>query len=66
MYGGLSLSRGTKGYTLAFVGTINQECTKVYSCAKMKIRRKEELSVALLQDIFVEWAKSYYQNNRKK
>ena len=31
MYGALSLSKGKKGFTLAFVGTINRECTKVYS-----------------------------------
>ena len=31
----------------------------------MRIQRKEEISVALLRDIFVEWAKSYYIHNKK-
>lgn len=40
MYGSLSLSKGRKGYTLAFVGTINAECTKVYSDCKVGIKDK--------------------------
>jgi len=31
MYGGLSISKGANGFTLAFVGTIDKNCTKVYS-----------------------------------
>jgi|JI61114C2RNA_FD_contig_111_512270_length_1483_multi_3_in_0_out_0_2 hypothetical protein len=31
MYGGISISKGANGYTLAFVGTIDKTCTKVYS-----------------------------------
>lgn len=40
MYGALSVSRGHKGYTLAFVGTINAECTKVFSDCKVNIKDK--------------------------
>ena len=31
MYGSLSISKGEKGYTLAFVGTGKDDCTQVYS-----------------------------------
>lgn len=31
MYGALSLSKGKKGFTLAFVGTSSNDSTKVYS-----------------------------------
>lgn len=31
MYGGISISKGANGFTLAFVGTIDKNCTKVYS-----------------------------------
>ncbi len=48
MYGAISLSKGKGGHTLAFVGTINNECTKVYSDIKMQIKKKEEIPVALL------------------
>ena len=40
MYGALSVSKGAKGFTLAFVGTINNECTKVFSDIRMEIKRK--------------------------
>ena len=41
MYGALSLSKGKKGFTLAFVGTCSNDCTKVYSECKVGIKRKE-------------------------
>ena len=66
MYGALSISKGKKGFTLAFVGTINNECTKVFSDIKMNIKKKEEIPVATLEDLFINWAKSYYQTNNKK
>jgi hypothetical protein len=31
MYGAISMSKGANGFTLAFVGTIDKNCTKVYS-----------------------------------
>lgn len=40
MYGAISLSKGSKGYTLAFVGTINNDCTKVYSDCRVNIQAK--------------------------
>lgn len=41
MYGGISISKGKGGYSVAFVGTTNNECTKVYSACKAKVPRKE-------------------------
>lgn len=40
MYGALSISKGAKGHTLAFVGTINNECTRVFSDCKIGIKDK--------------------------
>ena len=40
MYGSLSISKGSKGYTLAFVGTTNNGCTKVYSECQTGIKSK--------------------------
>jgi hypothetical protein len=40
MYGGISISKGKGGYSVAFVGTINNEGTKVYSACKSKVPRK--------------------------
>jgi hypothetical protein len=37
VYGGLSLSRGKKGHTLAFVGTYSRDLTKVYSNSKTNL-----------------------------
>lgn len=67
MYGAISLSKGTKGkFTLAFVGTINNECTKVFSDCKVDISSKDSIPVKDLENIFVEWAKSFFQANNKK
>lgn len=65
MYGALSISKGQKGHTLAFVGTINSECTKVFSACKYGIKDKENIPVKEFEEIFVNWAKSYYQLNKK-
>lgn len=40
MYGALSISKGKKGNTLAFVGTINNQCSKVFSDCKVEIKDK--------------------------
>lgn len=40
MYGALSISKGQKGYTLAFVGTTNSDCTKVFSDCKTGLKSK--------------------------
>jgi len=40
MYGGISISHGSNGYTVGFTGTINNECTQVFSASKTKIKKK--------------------------
>jgi hypothetical protein len=65
MYGALSISKGDRGHTLAFVGTINSECTKVFSACKYGIKDKENIPVKDFEEIFINWAKSYYQLNKK-
>lgn len=40
MYGAISMSKGANGFTLAFVGTIDKNCTKVYSEAVVGIKKK--------------------------
>ena len=66
MYGALSMSRGKNGFTLAFVGTIANDCTKVFSDVKLGIERKEEIPSVMLEDIFVNWAKNFFQTNSRK
>ena len=64
MYGALSLSKGKKGFTLAFVGTCSNDCTKVYSECKVGIKRKEEIPREVLDKIFYNWAKTFYKNTK--
>lgn len=66
MYGGLSISKSKKGgNTLAFVGTGNSECTKIYNQCKAGIKSKENISVEILEDMFVRWAKNFFMSNKK-
>ena len=47
MYGAFSISKGKKGFTLAFVGTLNQENTKIYNYCKTGYARKEGIKGVL-------------------
>lgn len=49
MYGAVCLSKGKNGYTLAFVGTISNDCTQIYSDVRVNIARKEEIPVNTLE-----------------
>lgn len=40
MYGSFAISRGKKGFTLAFTGTVNNEFTKVFSYCKTGYKNK--------------------------
>lgn len=51
---------------MAFVGTINNECTKVFSDCKIGIKDKENIPVKDLEDIYVNWARSFYTTNNKQ
>jgi hypothetical protein len=61
MYGAFSISKGKRGFTLAFVGTLNSENTKVYSMCKIGYKRKEDIPKADFDAIFLNWAKYYVQ-----
>lgn len=64
MYGAFSISKGKKGFTLAFVGTLNSENTKVINYCKTGYKRKEDIPKADFDTIFLNWAKSYVQENK--
>ena len=65
MYCGISFSKGPKGFTLGFVGTISKDFTELHSDSKCRIQAKEQVPVNVFETIFIEWAKKYYQNNKK-
>ncbi len=61
MYGALSLSKGKAGFTLAFVGTLNSQNTRVYNYCKLGFKKKEDIPEADFYTIFLNWAKNYVQ-----
>ena len=65
MYGAFSISKGKRGFTLAFVGTLNSNNTKVFSYAKIGYKRKEDIPRKDFEVIFLSWAKSYVQANKE-
>lgn len=64
MYGAFSLSKGKKGFTLAFVGSLNTKNTKVFSQCRIGYKRKEQIPQADFDSIFLNWAKNYVQENK--
>lgn len=40
MYGAISISKGRRGYTLSFVGTISKDFAELYSNFKVNIKSK--------------------------
>ena len=66
MYGALSISKNKQGYTLAFVGSINDDCTLVYSDVKVRLQDKEGIKVEVMQEMFINWARSYYRQSGRK
>lgn len=63
MHGAFSISRGRKGFTLAFVGSLNNSFTKVYNQCIVGYPKKEDIPSADYQAIFLGWAKSYVEEN---
>lgn len=47
MYGGISISKGKNGFTVAFVGSITDDLSKVFSFCKTGIKNKEVIDQAL-------------------
>lgn len=46
MYGSFAISKGKKGFTLAFTGTIDQNFTKVFNSCKTGYKNKETIPQA--------------------
>jgi hypothetical protein len=64
MHGAFSISKGKKGFTLAFVGTLNSENTKIFNYCKTGYRNKEDIPKADFDAIFMSWAKNYVSENK--
>jgi hypothetical protein len=56
----MSYSKSTNGdFTLGFVGTTNNNQTKVYSYCSVKIPRKEAVSSSVMIDFYKNWIWQY-------
>ena len=64
MTGSFSISKGKKGFTLAFVGTTNPELTKVFNYCKVGFPSKESIPIAEYESVFKNWARSYVLANK--
>ena len=65
MYGAFAISKGKKGFTLAFNGTTDNMFTKGFSYAKTGYKNKESIPQADFEAILVNWAKNYVGVNKK-
>lgn len=65
MYGAFAISKGKKGFTLAFNGSLDQNFTKCFSYAKTGYKNKESIPQADFEAMLVNWAKSYVGENKK-
>jgi len=65
MYGGIAISKGKKGFTLAFTGTLDNAFTKVFTYCKTGYQSKEAIPQADFETIFVNWAKKYCSLNKE-
>ena len=65
MYGSFAISKGKKGFTLAFVGTTNNEFTRVFSYCKTGYKNKDTIPIEDFEQILVNWAKRYVLLNKK-
>lgn len=64
MYGAIAISKGKKGFTLAFVGSLDQNFTKVFTFCKTGFKSKENIPQAEYENIFVNWARNYVATNK--
>lgn len=63
-YCSLASSKGKGGFTISFVGTLNNSASKVYSNYGIRLARKERIEEKLLKDWFVNWIKNYFLSNK--
>lgn len=64
MCGSIAISKFNKENYLGFIGTINNQLTKIYNETKIK-KTIAEFDQDLLVQIFVNWLKTYFQYNNK-
>jgi hypothetical protein len=65
MYGSFAISKGKKGFTMAFTGTVNNEFTKVFNYCKTGYKSKDNIPQADFETMLVNWAKYYVGFNKK-
>ena len=63
-YCGITLSKGTKGLYLTFVGSINNQSTYYYGTCK-KLSVSNALQSETISDMLLKWIKRVYQKNKK-
>ncbi len=64
MYGSFAISKGKKGFTLAFVGSLDANLTKVFCYCKTGFKSKDNIPEAEYETMFVNWAKHYVSVNK--
>jgi hypothetical protein len=62
---GLANSKGKKGTTLAFVGTIRDDLSNCFSDCK-QLRKKDDLSSALYSGFFTQWLQTWFKTNQNR
>jgi hypothetical protein len=65
MYGAFSISKGLKGYTLAFVGTLNPVSSKIFTFCKTGYKSKEEIPKADFEVALTKWAQNFAKENQQ-
>ena len=65
MCGAFAISKGKKGFTLAFTGSLDSTFTKVFSLCKTGYKSKENIPKADFELMLVTWAKNYVGVNKK-
>lgn len=61
--GAFSTSKGSKGFTISFVGMLNSQSTKVYSNYHLNLKRKEEVPANFFLESFYDWIKKFFKEN---
>ena len=64
-HGGIAISKGKKGFTLSFVGTINLNGTKFWNYSKTNYRNKDDFPEEDIFNIFKNWFKQFIRNNKE-
>jgi hypothetical protein len=62
---GIASSKGKGGLSLGFTGTTNAQLTK-YFCDCKILKKKEDMCIALFQNIYIQWLQNWFMKNEKK